>query len=424
MRKKIEQLHNNHLNWQSTSALVKKAWLNSLAENLIQNKDTIALAISNDMGKPITESLNEVQKCIDCCYHFENQLPTILSAMETKQGRYFPIGTILAIMPWNFPLWQLIRCIVPAICVGNTVLIKPALNAIETTITLTKLCPEPAIFDATYLTDERTASLIQHPKIAGVSFTGSVQAGKAVGSLSTQNLKPCVLELGGSDPFIVFEDADISEAVSHGFSARFSNNGQTCISAKRFLVQESRFEEAIQLMTAIAKKRLTYGSPLNASTTFGPMARLDLKDHLRQQITSANIPNDAIRYQYEPNNQMGYFISPMIVDGRHLSESNPLFKEEIFGPIAIFNSFTSIEDAIEKANATEFGLGASIWSNNHQTLSECCEKINCGSIALNKNVHSAFDTPFGGWKASGLGLELGIEGCLSFTNFKAIQQKL
>ena len=122
--KKIEQLHNNHLNWQSTSALVKKAWLNSLAENLIQNKDTIALAISNDMGKPITESLNEVQKCIDCCYHFENQLPTILSAMETKQGRYFPIGTILAIMPWNFPLWQLIRCIVPAICVGNTVLIN------------------------------------------------------------------------------------------------------------------------------------------------------------------------------------------------------------------------------------------------------------------------------------------------------------
>ena len=226
-----------------------------------------------------------------------------------------------------------------------------------------------------------------------MSFTGSIAAGKAVGALATQNLKPSVLELGGSDPFIIFDDADLETAIKQGYSARFSNNGQTCISAKRFLIQKNRFDDAIERMINIAKDTLNFGDPLNPSTTIGPMARADLKDHLKDQLNRANV-GSAIRFKYEPSKNQGYFTPPLVIDARSLDKSNPLFTEEIFGPIAVFDTFNTVEEAIEKANNTQFGLGASIWSNSSDIIHKCSDAIECGSIAINRNVHSAFGTPF------------------------------
>ena len=223
-----------------------------------------------------------------------------------------------------------------------------------------------------------------------------------------------------SDPFVVFKDANLPSAIQSAVQSKFTNAGQVCIAAKRFLFEESIFDTAIQLFKEKTKEYLHYGNPMLPSTTLGPLARIDIKNNLTQQMSHANIPKDRIVYEYLCNDHLGNFSPPMIIDGRNLPSTNVLYQEEVFGPIAICDSFESVNEAIQKANHPIFGLGASIWSKNKKTIQECTLKIECGTIAINSIVHSTVDTPFGGRKQSGLGLELGVEGALSFTGFKAI----
>jgi len=418
----INKLQTTFLDWKETPHKTKSKWLNELGESIQNNKQQLAKLISSDMGKPITESLKEVQKCIECCYFYAEKLPTIESRLSDENGFRSPIGVVLGIMPWNFPLWQLIRFIVPAISVGNTCAIKPAFNTYRVALELIKCCPKDhPIIDCIMPTDNDASALISHHNIAGVSFTGSVPVGQKIGQLAGSQFKPCVLELGGSDPFLIFKDANLDKAIEAAVSSRFSNAGQTCISAKRFLFDSTIFDEAIALFKQKTQQFLNFNNPINDTTTIGPMARQNLKETLLEQLNRATLEPHHIIFNYTPQQESGFFVNPLIVDARSLQSNNPLLTEEVFGPIAVCDSFNSLENGIEKANNTTFGLGASIWSDNKTIINTCINKIDCGNLAINKPVHSAFNIPFGGWKQSGIGVELGIDGALSFTRFKGIQ---
>tara|TARA_Y100001935_G_scaffold251607_2_gene253967 strand:+ start:4439 stop:5782 length:1344 start_codon:yes stop_codon:yes gene_type:complete len=417
---KLKRLNEGFQEWRFEPMEYRKTIINRLSNALNKNKDSIASVISSDMGKPITQAKKEVEKCIQCCNHFIKIAPKIEARLTEEMGLREPLGIILGIMPWNFPLWQIIRYMIPCWITGNTCLVKPAFNTVRIADILNDLVKDTRIFDTCMPTNPVTEELIQHPKIAGVSFTGSVQAGKIVGGISAQYLKPCVLELGGSDPFIVFNDADLNQAMEHAVHARFSNAGQVCIAAKRFLFDNIIFDSAVELFKEKTNEFIHYNDPSLSSTTLGPMARIDIKNNLTTQLNRANISNEQIIYEYQSNNKQGNFFPPMIIDGRSLPSNNVLYQEETFGPIAICDSFASPEEAIQKANDTVFGLGTSIWTKNKKIISDCTLNIECGTMAINSNVHSNFNVPFGGRKQSGLGLELGIEGALSFTGFKAI----
>ena len=257
-----------------------KQRLNQLSQTLDQHKQTIATLISTDMGKPITESIKEVQKCMDCCDYYEENAETIQKKQRSMNHIQEPLGIILGIMPWNYPLWQIIRYLIPSIVVGNACLVKPAFNTYRIAEQLATFFHDIhwPIMAIAMPTDAETETLIGHKKIAGVSFTGSVTTGQIVGQLATKHLKPCVLELGGSDPFIVFKDANIDTAIDHAIKARFTNAGQVCIAAKRFLFEDSIYNKALSQFKEKTMNFLKYGNPLDETTTIGPIARKDLKN--------------------------------------------------------------------------------------------------------------------------------------------------
>ncbi len=421
----LSELNASFTQWKTTKSAHRKKILTAVSKELNKRKKELAILISTDMGKPIKEATAEVKKCIDCCHYYEKNISLIQKKMKGVNGIREPLGVILGIMPWNFPLWQIFRYLIPALMVGNTCLIKPAYNTYRIAQNL-KNCfdtVDATIMDICIPTNEDAEKLIGDPRIAGVSFTGSLHSGRVVAQKAAYHLKPCVLELGGSDPFIVFKDANLDLAIENAVKARFTNAGQVCISAKRFLFDQTIYKQALRLFKEKAKKYLQYGDPINPSTTIGPLARIDLKNKLTLQLSKANIDPKNIVYQQTIDQPSGNYFSSMIINGQTLSQTNPLLTEEIFGPIAICNSFDGTDDAIEKANNTPYGLGTSLWTNDSKVIAQCTQDIECGTIAINGNVHSNFDTPFGGRKQSGLGLELGIEGALSFTGFKAIQHK-
>ena len=420
---KIEALQHGFSQWKKKGFENRKKTIKNLANGISKQKDTLAELICTDMGKPINEAKKEIQKSIDCCKYYSDISHKIEQALNQNHIRREPLGIILGIMPWNYPLWQIIRYAIPSLITGNTCLIKPAFNTVRIAEELVKICNNPEIMNLCIPTNDHTEEVIKKSSIAGVSFTGSVPAGKIVGGISTQHLKPCVLELGGSDPFIVFKDANLETAINFAFQSRFTNAGQVCIAAKRFLFEDDIFESALNLFKEKTQSMIHYGNPLNESTTIGPLARIDIKNNLQIQLNNAELTKENIAYEYSTNDHLGNFFPPMIIDGRNLSSDNTLYQEETFGPIAVCDSFNSVNNAIEKANHSRFGLGASVWTSNKTTTNKCIENIECGNIAINTNVHSSFDTPFGGRKQSGLGLELGLEGALSFTGIKTILNK-
>ncbi|MEK9727084.1 MAG: aldehyde dehydrogenase family protein, partial [Candidatus Margulisiibacteriota bacterium] len=233
---KLIKLNHSFQQWKEQPMHDRQRWLIQLASNITKKKSKIATLISTDMGKPVTEALKEVDKCIQCCQFYAQKIDSITEKLNEENGQRLPVGVILGIMPWNFPIWQLIRFIVPAIIVGNTCAIKPAHNTFRVAASLLECSPKTnPIIDCIIPSDHDASKLIGHPLVAGVSFTGSVNVGRKIGQLAAEHFKPCVLELGGSDPYIIFENADLEPAISTAVNARFSNSGQTCISAKRFL---------------------------------------------------------------------------------------------------------------------------------------------------------------------------------------------
>lgn len=419
---KLEKLSYGFKNWRYVDFDIRADLIRDLSSYLSKNIAVLSTLISSDMGKPIAQSEQEVLKSIDCCDFYADKSSEIAKIFEGIGYVREPIGVVLGIMPWNFPVWQMVRFLIPALLAGNCCAIKPAFNCYQIAEFINKFFLEldESICDLIMTDDANTELLIKCDNVKGVSLTGSTVAGKKVALAAAEQLKHYVLELGGSDPFIIFPDADKSKAVSNLVTAKFLNAGQTCIAPKRIFIHEDIFEETIHQIVEKTKKYLRLGDPMDKKVNLGPIARTDLLVRLEKQIKKAKLANEQILFKYDISGLKGYFFAPMIIDARNLDAANLLFKEEVFGPVMLCQSFESYDEVITFANDSEFGLGASVWSGSQSILANAARDLNHGVVGLNSIVKSDPSLPFGGRKNSGFGIELGFEGVISFTDFKTI----
>lgn len=401
-------------------------YLTNLADMLSQTRDEMARSITCEMGKPISQSYAEVDKCIWLCRYASEDLSRSyatdgrLDLGETKViMRHAPLGTILGIMPWNFPIWQTLRFAVPAILNGNPVLLKPAPNVIGSSLLLEKCvqeaCGDEGAFRLVLVETETVEAFIAHDAVAAVTLTGSTRAGKAVASLAGKYLKPSVLELGGSDPFIVLEDARLEQAAKAYIDSRMNNTGQTCIAAKRAIIHHSVFQQFADIAVhELMSKEVS--KPFNANCEISCIARSDLSEVLENQILKSHkgVTScvDCVRRDDSNVFSPGLYVVE--------DESVPLWCEEIFGPVGVMVRVHSMEEAVMKANDSRYGLGCSIWTDNMNYAEQTADRIHAGSIHINRMVSSDPRVPFGGVGDSGYGRELGLAGFRELTNLKTI----
>lgn len=421
----IIELQDGFDNWKSIS-LNKRCLYNIKMANLLESKKTfLAELITHEMGKPNSEALAEIEKCIWLCKYYSN--PEVLGidpvAIKTEakySGITFePIGIIFAIMPWNFPFWQVFRFAIPCISAGNVVLLKHAPNVCGCSLAIEALFlevfSEIRTFKSILIEAERSEEIIQQPYIKGVTITGSEKAGKSVASIAGKYLKKVVLELGGSDPFIVFEDANIEKCCKAAVRSRMLNAGQVCIAAKRFIVHESVFEKFIDAIS-LSINKLNIGDPMLPETEIGPMARPDLLDGIEKQVNDSIAKGAKVIIGGKRDTLHNGFYLPTLLT--NITEDMPVFCEETFGPVAVLIPFKTDEEAIRLANNTRFGLGASIWTNDLVKAEIISKSIDSGCVFINSMVKSDPRLPFGGSKNSGMGRELTSLGVQEFMNIK------
>jgi succinate-semialdehyde dehydrogenase/glutarate-semialdehyde dehydrogenase len=422
----------------SQAVLINQAWkvqdltkridgLLNFSKCLQENRKVAAQMMAIEMGKPILEGLSEVDKCVLACKYYAQHIHAFLNSEEVKLQKIDawivkrPLGIILAIMPWNFPIWQVIRCAIPALLVGNTVLLKPAPSVQGIAIWLEKMFLDsfkiPVLIQL-QIDSDQTEKLIGDPRIQAITFTGSSKTGRKVAAIAGSHLKKCLLELGGSDPYLIFEDADLDLAVEACVKARFTNGGQSCISAKRFFIHRRRYDEFKErIRTRI--KAIRVGLPLNEETEIGPMAEGRFRSLILQQLTQAVEMGVQVLEGGQIIDGPGFFMQPTLVEAFNLN--NVLMNEEVFGPILPLMKVESDEQALEFANRTEYGLGAAIFSKNDEQAWLCAvEKLDCGMVSINGMFSSDPRIPFGGVKNSGFGRELGFYGLLEFVNLKTV----
>jgi len=397
-----------------------------LASILRKKKREFGAIVTAEMGKPIRQSVSEVEKCALACDYYvetaEQFLKTeVFSTNALKSYVNFePLGVILGIMPWNFPFWQVVRWAVPTLAAGNACLMKHASNVPMTAVEIEKIFREAGfpenIFQTLLIGSDTTERLIEGGRIDGVSLTGSVEAGSKVGTLAGKHLKKLVLELGGSDPFIVLEDADLEKAASTGVNARVMNAGQSCIAAKRFIVAESVAAEFVKNFVENIE-RLRIGDPMNEQTDIGPVAKEEFLQVLSEQLEDAEKKGATVHRGPLPPKE-GFFFQPVVLT--NVTPAMKVFSEEVFGPIAPIMTVRSEEDMIRIANETEFGLGGSIWSRNTDKAERLAREIQAGFVAINEIVKSDPRLPFGGIKKSGFGRELSYYGLREFVNIKTV----
>lgn len=407
----IVDLHHNYMDWKQNINLRVDYFKSTLKPNLLESKHELAKLMSAEMGKPISQSLAEIDKCINLVdYAVQNYVQFLDPEFVDTEGkktyvRFDPLGTILLVMPWNFPLWQVMRAAVPAMLAGNTIMLKHASIVTGTSLMIEKIFESPA-FKSIVASGPRALSLI--PKVDGVSFTGSTAVGKSIAQEAGKYLKKAVLELGGSDPFIVLKSADINEVAEKAVLARMQNNGQSCIASKRFLVHEEILDEFLEKVSDKFSS-IKIGDPLDNETFLGPLSSKEQTSLVSGQIKRLS----SIGSVKEFGKAAGGIIPPT------LAEITGKFDEEIFGPVAIITKFNKNEDAVRIANDTPYGLGSSIWGSPEEA-EEMAPKIEAGMVFVNKVVGSDPRVPFGGIKQSGLGRELSRFGLREFTNVKTV----
>ncbi|MEY3386288.1 MAG: hypothetical protein RIR53_1099 [Bacteroidota bacterium] len=388
-----------------------------------------ARIITQEMGKPLAQSRAEIDKCAGVCRHMASIAPHVLADEVIEAGfrqsrvTYEPLGVILSIMPWNFPLWQFFRFAAPALVAGNGVLLKHAPTTMGSALFAERLCHEaglpPGLVSALLIDVPEVEHVIANPLVAAVTFTGSTRAGRSVAQIAARHIKPAVLELGGSDAYIVLDDADMDVAVEACVAGRLLNAGQSCIGAKRYVVHRSLHDE---FTVRVAKRFDTavVGSPLDELTEVGPIAREDLRDVLLDQVRRA-IDHGARRVTQRNSDDVpagGWYVPPMLLIG--VDPSNPAFREELFGPVATVTVFDTDHEAIALANDTEYGLGNAVFTRDADRAQRVAERLESGTVFINDFVRSHAALPFGGIKASGYGRELGRWGMLEFVNVKNI----
>ena len=416
--------------WKKASAEERGGYLKAIAGRLRVQARTFAETITLEMGKPIGQSLAEIEKCAWLIDHFAENSAKFLQEETVKTDalrsylRFEPLGVILGIMPWNFPFWQVFRFAVPALMAGNVCLLKHASNVPATALAIEKLFQDSGVPDQvfkTLLVDSQTAGqLIERELVDGVSLTGSVEAGSQIASLAGRHIKKVVLELGGSDPFIVLEDADIPQTARLALQARMINSGQSCIAAKRFIVMAASarpFLEALEREVNGVK----IGNPMEPETTIGPLAKKEFVGVLSGQLEDAKRKGARVVYGPPPPSGKGFFFRPAIVS--QVEKDMRIVAEEVFGPILPVLVARSEEDLIRMANATPYGLGASIWTRDLDRGERIARKLEAGFVAINDIVKSDPRLPFGGIKKSGIGRELSEYGLKEFVNIKSVVVK-
>jgi succinate-semialdehyde dehydrogenase/glutarate-semialdehyde dehydrogenase len=413
--------------WREASVAWRAERLEGVARALEERATELALLMALEMGKPLAEGEAEARKCAWGCRYFAASAATFLAAVPRESDgsaalvRFEPLGPILAIMPWNFPFWQFFRFAAPALMAGNVILLKHAPNTPRCALTIERLVLEGGVPEAVvqnlFLTNEQAARVIADPRVRGVTLTGSTRAGREVAATAGRHLKTMVLELGGSDPFIVLEDADVALAARTGVAARCVNSGQSCIAAKRFLVHASVFE-AFRDRFVEGMRRRVVGDPMDRGVDVGPLAREDLRDRLAAQVRATLAAGAEALCGGEVPEGRGFFYPPTVLAGA--PPGTPVRDEELFGPVATLIAFTDDEQALAVSNASRYGLAASLWTRDRARAERLIPHLDVGSVFVNGLVKSDPRLPFGGVKDSGFGRELGREGMLEFVNLKTV----
>ncbi len=423
----LEQAHAAQQAWSQTSFTRRAEVLRDVALHLRVQRDQYAMLITREMGKLLREARAEVEKCAGGCDYYAQHAEDFLRAepVESDAGKsyvaYYPIGVVLAVMPWNFPFWQVFRAAAPALMAGNAVVLKHASNVPQCALALQGLfrdsgLPE-GVFTTLMIDADQVADAIASPHVHAVTLTGSEAAGRKVAACAGQHLKKCVLELGGSDPFIVLRDADVEFTANMAVASRFLNCGQSCIAAKRFIVVP-QIADAFLREFKTRVEALLLGDPMAAAPQIGPMARLDLRETLHRQVTDSVAQGAVALMGCKAEEGEGFFYQPSILD--HVTAKTRAYHEELFGPVAAVIRAASEEDALRIANETRFGLGASLWSIDVARAEQLAAHIQAGCTFINGIVKSDPRLPFGGVKASGFGRELSYHGIHEFVNAKTV----
>lgn len=413
--------------WKQSPLQRRLSYLTRLARVLRSNNQRYARLITMEMGKPITQALNEIEKCAWTAeiYAKNTRLWLKEEHIDTNAEKSIisiePLGAILCVMPWNYPFWQVLRCAIPAMAVGNTILLRHSNKVPMCALAIEEAVKKAGFPDHTFntvITDYDTVTaLIQSRFISGVSVTGSVNTGIQIATHSASVLKKCVLELGGSDPFIVLEDAKIDKAVEGAVSGRLSNTGQSCVAAKRFIIVKPRYDEFAEKLTE-RFRQVKIGNPMDNSIFVGPLSSREQLIAIEAQVADAVRKGAIVTTGGKRLAGKGFFYIPTVIT--NAKPHMRVMSEEVFGPVASLIAVKDEAEAIKLANSTQFGLGATVWTSSIIKGERVARRIEAGSAFVNSVLHSDPRLPFGGIKQSGIGRELSRYGLLEFTNIKTI----
>lgn len=427
LQEKITVAHRAQKSWKLVPFSDRAKLFIKLAQIFRDEKEVVGKMIALEMGRPLQAAIAESDKCAWACEYYAENAERMLAPEPFPEGvgegavHYEPLGVILAVMPWNYPFWQVVRFAAPSLMAGNVGLLKHASNIPQSAVMLEELFLKAGfpvgVFQNLPISIPQTATVIDDDRVAAVTLTGSVRAGTSVGERAGRNLKKIVLELGGSDPFIVLADADIQEAARVGAIARLQNAGQTCIAAKRFIVEEEIADEFLKALTEEFKE-YAVGNPMDEGAMIGPLATKTILDGVDAQVKKSVEMGAQVVIGGERKEGKGFFYMPTILT--NLKKGMPAYDEEIFGPVASIIPVKDDEEALAVANDTEFGLGASIWTKDVEKAKRMAAQIEAGAVFINAQVKSDPRIPFGGVKKSGHGRELGEYGVKEFVNAKTV----
>lgn len=427
LQQKLDTACAAYKDWRKLAISVRAKHLSDVANLLTERKDDYAKLMTLEMGKPIKQSIAEIEKCALVCNYYAENAKLLLKdeVIKTEADQSYvsfePLGPVLAIMPWNFPFWQVFRFAAPALMAGNVGLLKHASNVPQCAQAIEQMfldahCP-PGVFTNLFIPESQVKKLIEGDTVVAVTLTGSEGAGSKVAEQAGRAIKKTVLELGGSDPFLVLREANIKEAAKVAVKARMVNSGQSCIAAKRIIVEQSVATSFMKLLKAEFEK-LKMGDPLQNDTDIGPMAREDLMKNLHEQVRASIKKGAEVIHGAQKPNRKGYFYKPSLLT--NVKPGMPLFDEEVFGPVLPVIIAESDDDAIRLANKSKYGLGAAVWTESQEQAQRAVRQLQAGNVVVNGMVASDPRMPFGGIKRSGYGRELSHFGIKEFVNIKSV----
>lgn len=427
LEQKMAQADQTFQQWKEVPFAERSRLMKQASQNLRDKKHEYGSLITQEMGKPIKEAVGEVEKCAWVCDYYADNAEKFLSEEPAESDgkeayvAFRPLGTVLSIMPWNFPFWQVFRFAAPALMAGNTGLLKHASNVPGSALAIEQVFREAGFlegcFQSLLISSSKVESVIADDRVAAVTLTGSEMAGKKVAATAGKYLKKCVLELGGSDPFIVLADADVAKAAEVAAKARTINTGQSCIAAKRFIVEKSVADEFEQIFSQKLSS-MKMGDPMNETTELGTIARNNLRDELHDQVARSREQGANVILGGEIPAGKGAFYPATVISGQ--DQNIPVFAEETFGPVAAVVRVKDADEAVAVANNSRYGLGGSLWTQDLEKGKRLASQIETGSVFINGMTKSDPRLPFGGIKKSGFGRELSHYGIKEFVNIQTV----